>query len=155
MEIRKANFHDTEGIKKLLGQVLNIHAEGRPDLFIPNTTKYTDLEIMEIMSNPNTPIFVSVEDEVVIGYVFGVLQETVGSNNMNDHRTLYIDDFCVEETRRNEKIGEELFDYVQTYAKEIGCYNITLNVWAFNQIAQSFYKKLGFTTMKMVLEKIL
>ena len=65
MEIRKAIFNDTEGIKKLLGQVLNIHADGRPDLFIPNTTKYTDLEIMEIMSNPNTPIFVAVDQEEV------------------------------------------------------------------------------------------
>ena len=155
MEIRKAIFNDTNGIKKLLGQVLNIHVDGRPDLFIPNTTKYTDLEIMEIMSNPNTPIFVAVEEDEVIGYVFGILQDTVGSNNMKDHRTLYIDDFCVEESRRNEKIGEQLFEYVQTYAKEVGCYNITLNVWAFNQMAQSFYTKLGFLPMKYVLEKIL
>ena len=41
MKIRKAEEKDIPRIMELLGQVLQIHAEIRPDVFIPGTTKYT------------------------------------------------------------------------------------------------------------------
>ena len=31
--------------ERMLLQVLNIHAEGRPDIFIPDTTKYSEEEL--------------------------------------------------------------------------------------------------------------
>ena len=155
MEIRKAIFQDVEGIKELLLQVLNIHAKHRPDLFIPNTTKYTDLELMELMSNPKTPIFVAVDEDKVIGYAFCILQQRLHSNNMTDILTLFIDDLCVEESRRGEHIGEQIYQYVENYAKEIGCYHITLNVWEFNKDAYAFYEKIGLQPMETVMEKIL
>ena len=41
MTIRKAEEKDITRIIELLGQVLQIHADIRPDIFIPGTTKYT------------------------------------------------------------------------------------------------------------------
>ena len=43
MNIRKAEEKDIPRLLALLGQVLQIHAEIRPDIFIPGTTKYTCL----------------------------------------------------------------------------------------------------------------
>lgn len=48
MTIRRANEKDIPRIIDLLGQVLQIHAEIRPDIFIPGTTKYTDEELLEM-----------------------------------------------------------------------------------------------------------
>ena len=45
MKIRKAEKKDIPRILALLGQVLQIHAEIRPDIFIPGTTKYTPCEL--------------------------------------------------------------------------------------------------------------
>ena len=39
MFIRKAEEKDIPRILELLGQVLQIHADIRPDIFIPGTTK--------------------------------------------------------------------------------------------------------------------
>lgn len=39
MIIRKAKEKDIPRIIELLGQVLQIHADIRPDIFIPDTTK--------------------------------------------------------------------------------------------------------------------
>ena len=39
MTIRKAQEKDIPRIIELLGQILQIHAEIRPDIFIPDTTK--------------------------------------------------------------------------------------------------------------------
>ena len=41
MMIRDAKEKDIPRILKLLEQVLQIHADIRPDIFIPGTTKYT------------------------------------------------------------------------------------------------------------------
>ena len=47
MKIRKAEKKDIPRILALLGQVLQIHAEIRPDNFIPGTTKDTPCELTE------------------------------------------------------------------------------------------------------------
>ena len=47
MKIRKAEKKDIPRILALLGKVLQIHAEIRPDIFIPGTTKYTPCELTE------------------------------------------------------------------------------------------------------------
>ena len=44
MNIRKAEEKDIPRLLALLGQVLQIHADIRPDIFIPRTTKYTNDE---------------------------------------------------------------------------------------------------------------
>lgn len=44
MTIRKAEEKDILRIIELLEQVLQIHADIRPDIFIPGTTKYTNNE---------------------------------------------------------------------------------------------------------------
>ncbi len=49
MIIRKAEEKDIPRILELLGQVLQIHADIRPDIFIPGTTKYTTDELTELL----------------------------------------------------------------------------------------------------------
>ncbi len=49
MLIRKQKKRYSES--KLLGQVLQIHADIRPDIFIPGTTKYTIDELRELLKN--------------------------------------------------------------------------------------------------------
>ena len=51
MLIRKAEEKDIPRILELLGQVLQIHADIRPDIFIPGTTKYTTDELTELLKN--------------------------------------------------------------------------------------------------------
>ena len=76
MFIRKAEEKDIPRILELLGQVLQIHAEIRPDVFIPGTTKYTDSELKELLEQEDKPIFVAAgEDDVCMGYAFCQLKE--------------------------------------------------------------------------------
>lgn len=44
MNIRRANEKDIPRLVELLEQVLQIHVDIRPDIFIPGTTKYTNDE---------------------------------------------------------------------------------------------------------------
>lgn len=76
MNIRKAEEKDIPRLLALLGQVLQIHAEIRPDIFIPGTTKYTVCELAELLQQEDKPIYVAVnEDDVCMGYAFCQLKK--------------------------------------------------------------------------------
>lgn len=144
------------GINDLLCQVLMVHHKGRPDLFKGDTKKYTDEELRKLIHDDTRPIFVGVdEDEKVMGYAFCVFQQRISSNILTDIKTLYIDDLCVDEAIRGQHIGKSLYEYVKAFAKEQGCYNVTLNVWACNESARRFYESCGLVPQKFGMETIL
>lgn len=156
MKIRKAEKKDIPRILALLWQVLQIHAELRPDIFIPGTTKYTPCELAELLEQEDHPIYVAVdEDDLCMGYAFCQLREQPFSTNMVPFKSLFIDDLCVDKQTRGQHIGESLFEYVKQQAKELGCYEVTLNVWAGNTSAEHFYEKMGMKTKERQMEYIL
>jgi len=153
--IRRAQEQDIDRVIALLQQVLTVHADGRPDIFIHGTTKYTPAELSAIFADDSRPVFVSAdENDRVLGYAFCVLQETKGENNVRDMTTLYIDDICVDEVCRGRGIATGLYQYVRSFAKAIGCYHITLNVWTCNPTAQKFYEAMGMQPLKTMMEEI-
>lgn len=156
MDIRRAQEKDMSGINSLLCQVLAVHHNGRPDLFKRDTKKYTDEELQTLIHDDKSPIFVCVDEEdTILGYAFCVFQQHIGDNILTDIRSLYIDDLCVDETRRGQHVGKSLYEYVLAYAKSQGCYNVTLNVWACNESARRFYESCGLAVQKIGMEKIL
>jgi ribosomal protein S18 acetylase RimI-like enzyme len=156
MNIRKAEEKDIPRLLALLGQVLQIHAEIRPDIFIPGTTKYTVCELAELLKQEDKPIYVAVnEEDVCMGYAFCQLKEQPFSTNMVPFKSLFIDDLCVDKQARGQHIGESLFEYVKQQAKALGCYEVTLNVWAGNTSAEHFYENMGMKTKERQMEYIL
>ncbi len=155
MEILRATANNADEINELLRQVLNVHHEGRPDIFKSGAKKYTDAELLEIIKDDERPIFVACEDGKVLGYAFCVFQQHINNNILTDIKTLYIDDLCVDEGCRGKHVGTALYEYVLDFAKKSGCYNVTLNVWSCNKNALAFYEKMGLTQQKIGLEKIL
>lgn len=155
IKIRLAKEEDIEKINELLFQVQKIHSDVRPDLFKANTKKYTTLEIKKILNDKNKPIFVATNGlNEICGYAFCIIIEN-NSSTLNNLKTLYIDDLCVDKTKRLNHIGTMLYEYVLNYAKEINCYNVTLNVWADNKDAVKFYEHIGMKIQKLGMEKII
>lgn len=155
MTVRRAGTRDTEKITDLLNQVLTVHHRGRPDLFKENCRKYTDSELAQIITDDTRPIFVGEEDGEVLGYAFCIIKETKDNNILADMKTLYIDDLCVDENVRGKHVGSEIYEYVKNYARKIGCYNLTLNVWECNEGARRFYEAMGLVPRNTTMETIL
>ena len=154
MTIRKANKNDIRRIIELLHQVNMVHHVLRPDLFKPHTTKYDEQELETMFNDESKPIFVY-DDGIVWGYAFCQITEVKDNQLLEDIKTLYIDDICVDEVARGKHVGKALFEYVRDYAKTIGCKNITLNVWEGNEAALSFYRNMGMKVQKTTMEVIL
>lgn len=156
MNIRRAKAQDMDGINNLLLQVCLVHHKGRPDLFKYGAKKYTDEELLAIIHDDMRPIFVAVDEkERVMGYAFCIFQQHLNNNILTDIKTLYIDDLCVDENIRGKHIGKQLYDAVLSFAKESGCYNVTLNVWSLNEGAMKFYEACGLKPQKIGMETIL
>ena len=153
-ELRKACPKDIKRIIELLHQVNMVHHVIRPDLFKPYTTKYNEQELLAILDDNSKPIFVY-DDGEVKGYAFCQLSEVKDNLLLQDNKTLYIDDICVDEQARGQHVGKALYEYVRDYAQSIGCHNITLNVWEGNDPALSFYKTMGMKVQKTTMEIIL
>lgn len=156
MNIRKAAFRDIPQIEQLLVQVNMVHHHGRPDLFRAGCQKYNQQQLKEILQDEKNPVFVATDaNDQTIGYAFCKLQQHSGDSILQDIKTFYIDDLCVDENHRGEHVGAALYQYVVDFAKKIGCYNLTLNVWSCNPSAIRFYEKCGLKPQKIGMEKIL
>ena len=151
--IRRATEKDIKDLLRLLEEVNMVHHLIRPDIFKIGT-KYNKYELSLLVRDNSRPIFVY-DDNGVKGYAFTIFKKHVNDQLLTDIKTLYIDDLCVDKDSRGMHIGEQLFKYVVEYAKKNNCYNVTLNVWEGNDSAKAFYEKMGLSTMKIGLEKIL
>ena len=153
MNIRRAEKKDIDRINELLGQVLEIHAQIRPDIFIPGTTKYTNEELTVMLADDDKPIYVAVnEADKVLGYAFCAIKNQPFSNNMVQFKSLFIDDLCVDADTRGMHVGSALFEHVKAEAERLGCYEVTLNVW---EGARHFYEKMGLKPKETMMEYIL
>ena len=155
MNIRLATVKDVDRLQDLLLSVQNLHAEGRPDVFIYDTRKYTDKNVLDIIANESSPVFVGEIEGEVMAYAFCEIKVSKGTQNLKPLKTFYIDDLCVDEKYRGKGFGKKMYNFVRAKAKEEGCYHLTLNVWHLNKSAVKFYEKLGMSPLKSTMEDIL
>ncbi|MBQ7364948.1 MAG: GNAT family N-acetyltransferase [Clostridia bacterium] len=152
--VRYAYNNDESAIAALLVKIHQQHAEGRPDLFGRGCAKYTAEEVKAMFHKPEAPLFVACDSEGnVVGYA---ICQVIENKNpaMGAFSTLYIDDINVSDRVRRQGVGSALLSACREEAKQKGCYNITLNVWAFNEGARRFYEANGFTPQRLILEQL-
>ena len=156
MLIRQAEKRDVPALLELLRQVQELHALGRPDIFKSGTRKYTEEDVIGILSCDKTPVYVYTDDnDYAVGYAFCAIKEQKDSANLKAVKNFYIEDLCVDQSLRGQGIGKKLYEYVVGVAKQLNCYHLTLNVWHLNSSAVKFYEKLGMTPLKTTMEQIL
>ena len=155
MSVRRANSGDIQWLMALLYQVDAVHHAIRPDLFKPDITKYNAEELAVIIKDDSKPIFVYDSDGRICGHAFCQVSEVRDHRLLQDIKTLYIDDICVDEAARGRHVGTALYEYVRDYAHSIGCHHITLNVWEGNTAAMNFYRSMGMQVQKTGMEAIL
>ena len=155
MEIRFAQPEHIPGILELLRQVGQVHHAGRPDIFRQGAQKYGASQVLAMLNNSRTPIFVAAEEDKVLGYGFCQVKTYENDPVICDHTELYIDDLCVDENHRGQHIGKAIYNEILRYAKGRRCYNVTLNVWTCNPSAMKFYESLGLKPQKVGMETVL
>jgi ribosomal protein S18 acetylase RimI-like enzyme len=151
--IRPATEQDIPALIDLLGQILWVHHQARPDLFKPSGSKFSPDQLKDLLADASKPIFVYENpDGQVVGHLFLQIQEPADTAVLEPVKTVFIDDLCVDQEVRGQKIGEQLYQFALDYAKSIGAHRLTLDAWADNQGAHRFYQRLGMHPMKTTFE---
>ena len=155
MKIRRAAEQDLADLHRLLLQVNLVHHRGRPDLFRAGGAKYTDRQLLDLIRDDTRPVFVAAGNGRVLGYAFCILRQYRDDNIRTELRELYLDDLCVDEAARGGGIGRQLYEHVRSFARQEGCYHVTLNVWSCNPDAVRVYESCGLKPLKIGMEAIL
>lgn len=91
----------------------------------------------------------------VLGHLFCSVRDYEQVKVYKDFKSLFIDDLCIEEGARGQGVGKALYEFAIGYARENGCYDVTLNVWEGNNSARAFYEKMGMFPKETQMEYIL
>lgn len=67
----------------------------------------------------------------------------------------YLWDIFLEEDQRGKGHGKDAMSRIQRFAREKGASKISLNVFAYNNVARSLYRKLGFQDTAITMLKYL
>lgn len=154
MTIRTAREEDIAGIMNLLSQVARVHYEARSDIFRAET-KHDEESVRKILKDENSPVLVAEEDGKIIGHAFLIIHAYENHPTFREFTSLHLDDLCVDEKARGKGVGTALYRAVEKTAKNLGCYNVTLNVWECNPAAKKFYESLGLLPLRTTMEQII
>lgn len=74
--IRLARAEDIPRLQELLGQILIVHHQARPDVFKSKGSKFTDAELEAVINDSKKPVFVYEDDEGrILGHLFLMIKE--------------------------------------------------------------------------------
>jgi ribosomal protein S18 acetylase RimI-like enzyme len=112
-------------------------------------------EALEAVQKQNGKVLLAVDQDVLIGFIIGVVKEQSAENLLEVIPTKLgiILDLYVEEEYRGQKIGYQLLEQMETYLKENGCDTLWLDVFSPNVNAHEFYKKFGFIDREIAMLK--
>ena len=152
--VRKVIFQDKNQVNCIRKQVHELHLQARPDMFNPSSD-----ELMErfdlLLADKDYQGFVCEIDNKVVGWMLTkhILQPQSAYAPQREY--LLIEEFGVEQQSRRRCVGSQLIEAAKQYANSLGLKRIQLDVWAFNGVAEEFYKAVGFDTYRKFLEIIL
>ena len=96
--------------------------------------------------------FVAEIDEKIIGFI------TAAEKKVPSYRQVKVaelENIFVKEEFRNKGIGKKLMEAFVNWAKELKVDKVAVNVFALNEKAIAFYKREGFVSQDLNLEKYL
>lgn len=141
--VRNAVLEDCRRILPLQQQISKLHFEGRPDLFKDEVRTYTQEQFRKWLDSPTHVLLIAEVDGEVAGYAFSWVIQYRDHPTYRDFDSFYIDDICVLEKFRRKGIGRALIVRCKEEAKGLGCKNVDLGVWSFNENAIAFYESCG------------
>ncbi len=134
---------DFLALLELKRQVHDPHVQHAPGYFRTVADPITAEELESALKSQGTSVQVLVDDSSVVAYAFLQEIEVRGNRVLNDHKKLFINDFCVDERFRRKGYGSQLMRAIEAIAVSSGCDVIELNVWLWNATALRFYEAVG------------
>ncbi len=149
----QATLDDFPALTMLETEIQAQHVEGEPGLFLPDGL-FSRETYAAYFADPNQGVLLGVEDGEAVGYLHYEIVDKPQSEYLLAQHYVHVHALSIKAEHRRKGYGDQLMEYVVQLAKDQGISDVRLEVWAFNEGAQKFYRRLGFRTLllKMMLD---
>ncbi len=152
--IREAVARDYEALCEIIDHVDQLHRDKLPGRFKATEGAVRSWDfILSAISAPDIGLFVAEIGNALAGFVHVIVRDTPEIPIFVRRRYAIVDGLAVRQEHRRSGIGRALMDRARAWAKAKGATSIELNVYAFNEPAQSFYRKLGYEILSHRMSK--
>lgn len=144
-----------EDVKDLLVEleeyILTIDKDNLDQLHPKYRDKMAVLDLKEIKEN-NGKCFLAVENDKAVGVIMGIVT-TYDEYDCLDYKCPKqgeITELIISKNVRSNGIGQQLMQKMEDYFKSINCEYVVIDVFAYNDLAISFYRKQGYHTRMLI-----
>jgi GNAT superfamily N-acetyltransferase len=131
--IRLATLDDVQDI-------LHIYAEALDNGKVISVEKAQEIFLKQ-QQYPDYQAFVAVHEQQVVGTFALLIMENMAHNGTP---SAVVEDVAVSPMLQGKGIGKMMMEFALTYAKEKGCYKMSLSSNLRREKAHQFYESLGF-----------
>jgi ribosomal protein S18 acetylase RimI-like enzyme len=143
--IREAKERDYAALCAIIDQVDRIHQNALPARFKNSGGPSRELEyVVNAIRSSEVGLFVAQKNGYLVGLVHVVIRTVHDIPILVPRRYAVVENLAVTEEHRRGGIGLALMERAEEWARAKGATSVELNVYAFNRVAQRFYRQLGY-----------
>ena len=154
IKIEIAKVEDAEDIAKIAYQVAQLHDEALPEYFKPVPKEEQLRGIQYMLKDEKIAVFKAIYDGKICGFLFLEMIHRV-SQGLRFSTYGCVLNLGVDEKYRGRGIGAALLMSAEKYVQDKEGEALDLSVFAFNEKAIRFYKKLGYEVLDVSMRKVL
>lgn len=145
--IRKLNEDDLKDVNRLIRNLYNLHVRERKDIIGSDNRKYSKLDFIDLLVHKYNILLGAEEDHKLVGLCIADVREY-----SKGYKLVFITNLIVDKEYQCKGIGKALIEEAKKEGKLRGAKRLELSVYNFNENAMGFYKKIGLTPLRTVME---
>ena len=152
--LRQATKQDYETYCNLLNEINDQHCAALPGIFQkPSGVIFEREYFISLLENDDLAIFLAETEVRPVGFVHVLVREAPNYPLLVPRRFGNIDTLVVSASFRRGGVGKALMRKAEEWAASRGAAAVEVNVYEFNQGAQGFYGRMGYTTLSRKMSK--
>ena len=145
-----ARPEERQTVNALALQVHAMHVAWRPDIYEMVEELYSEDRFLDAVGKRE--LYVAKVNGVIVGYL-SVKIRNYDWPGVVRRKVMVVDEICVEESCRNQGIGQQMMLELRALARAFGCNDLQLSVDPHNDEAVGFYQKCGFTIKSIGMQR--
>lgn len=155
ISIGPARLSHLGDLVRLALQAQTLHAQIAPADFkaLPDEDELRDL-FCTLIDRQDTYVAIAETGERTAGFIWFEVQNRPETALTHSRTALFVQQICVSEENRRQRIGAALMRYLENFALRCGAEEIALGTWSGNTAALKFFPALGYETVTALMRKI-
>ena len=144
VKVRRATVRDAKRLSALNADVQAVHANALPARF-KAAGSFPKTAAAELLAPTENMVFIGYVGRNPAGYVYAEVIGRPETSLTYAYQAIHVHYLSVGPQHRRKGVGTSLLEAVRAEGLKLGITLVTTDVWSFNDAAQSFFRRRGFT----------